>query len=578
MSMNTRSSASVQAAQEDAFESLMQDSQSQSLALPISPSPNSFAPFSLENDNFDPEMSDFFDMLGDDRALRDQLHPRMSSSCFADNLCDNLDDPLANLPPLLHLSAPSSPLSSASNARLAVRSTLFQAIPDQLSSQPAPEFDISSNQTPNSTHESDKYIVLENMSNSESGEGSDRDETLPNISDISTESSASDQSSPNVMPDRCTCGAKELRARLQAASQENSNLRKRVAALSKENRDLRTALATTQSQLQAQIQAAQAHVQAQVAHLHAFSQFPQTVARHIAAACSLGSSTGSSTHQNLCNTTSCGDSSVQSVGSKRRAPKRKRTDVATMACLLLLCGAFFVVPDVRNSNNASASAPALVDRTPSSNGLLAHRHLHGPLSVYVPSSNVQRDSRGRYISKRNAAALPAIGDDSSKDSSLLEESALSSSTPKLVPGEATGVVRASHSMYTASERLSDHSDHQYVLCKDGEAASQSVRNCVNTMRRGNRCDMPNHLISLILPASSIGLDDRIHASPYDKSDIADDNSEEAFAEVHCKVISVAPIPKPVASAEGYRRLFYRDTHDLPYFGRVISAVTEATRS
>ena len=90
-----------------------------------------------------------------------------------------------------------------------------------------------------------------------------------------------------------------------------------------------------------------------------------------------------------------------------------------------------------------------------------------------------------------------------------------------------------------------HPEYSYVLCRDADAAVDSVKACAAKSKNGEPCGQP-HTISLIMPAAAAGLED---------NDTKSFTAEPELAEVQCTVLSVARIPSPkVDSSSKYGRV------------------------
>lgn len=315
--------------------------------------------------------------------------------------------------------------------------------------------------------------------------------------------STSSISASSTIPSCCDSAAAlaEISTRLRAANSETSALRARVAQLVRENRHLRSSLQTANEKLHAKnpLLLGLAHVSADVATTlsAALSIQPQ-------------------------NSTNANTAATAQPPTK----KRKRAAAGkTLACLVLMCGFFFGTPSLLNSENENKSANLPAVWSPS------------PL-VKVSTPPV----RPRYCI-RTLEQLPAA-------SATVPEKAASSSDSdhEEEEKEASPQSRAVERQHSTKPP----NQFSYVLCRDSSTALEHVRACSQRLSVGKKCGDP-HSISLIMPASAVGLDS------------TSDVGEDEYAEVHCNIVSVARIPHAVSSNVQARN---------PY-GRVMATVPDS---
>lgn len=183
--------------------------------------------------------------------------------------------------------------------------------------------------------------------------------------------------------------------------------------------------------------------------------------------------------------------------------------------------------------------------------------------------------------EEGAAAADDIDDNDDNKSLKKRLSAASSSSSSAAAPPPAKRVKTEHSgMFVdmrdrdaaASVRRTDardprHPQYSYVLCRDAQAAMDSVRSCAANLGRGETCGAP-HTISLIMPAEVADGPDGASARATGA------RSSPVLAEVQCAVMSVARIPVEHAHAKGAAASGSAGSGPVAKYGRVIATVPE----
>lgn len=151
---------------------------------------------------------------------------------------------------------------------------------------------------------------------------------------------------------------------------------------------------------------------------------------------------------------------------------------------------------------------------------------------------------------RSASAMPATSTSAVK----------TEANPMFVDmrdGDAAAAVRS------ADARDPRHPQYSYVLCRDAQAAMDSVRSCATRMQRGETCGEP-HTISLIMPAEVADGPDNGSSSG---------RATPVLAEVQCAIMSVARIPVEAGPSKT-GSASAASSPSLGKYGRVIATVPE----
>ncbi|CAN8075201.1 unnamed protein product [Agarophyton chilense] len=329
----------------------------------------------------------------------------------------------------------------------------------------------------------------------------------------------------------------ELTTRLASAGAETTALRKRVSSLSQENRSLRAALDHANARLVAVAQAAAAAPPTTTQHSQqpivlGLAQMSQDVAGRI---------TGALT-----------------VNDVEEAPKKKRKRVTgavtTMACVMFMWGAFVGTPGLLKAaskvfGGEDSNLPAVwkggSDHASNVPAVAAPR-LHEswqPSCMTVlkelPSTSTDGDDEAMDIDTTVKQENLIVNEKTDNEEKVSAEKMFVDMRDE----DAAKVVAL------ADVRDRSHPQYSYVLCRDAKAAIDNIRACSQSKKNGEPCGPP-HTISLILPASTAGMDD-------------DNNTDSlpALAEVQCNVMSIARIPVD-------------SMNDGNSFGRVIATVPQ----
>lgn len=246
----------------------------------------------------------------------------------------------------------------------------------------------------------------------------------------------------------------------------------------------------------------------------------------------------------------------------RDRKKRKRVSGAaatTMACVMFMWGAFVGTPGLLKSaspsNRSNSNLPAVWTSPDTAVAPRIPRLPDAVTTTWQPEClrHLKQLPTGTENSEHHMDVVkdePVLtADDSAEDEDAKKHHA---------PNEMFVDVhdeKAADAVATAEHHDRQLPDYSYVLCRDAANAVDSVKACAKQIEKGEPCGQP-HTISLILPASAAGLDQKNGTQ-----------SLAELAEVQCTITSVARIPYPTTTTTTKMQ--------KPKYGKIIARVPES---